>query len=78
MMLWIVLIGGLASQRVTDQSWFIKAFTKSCHSAGIVGRFKLSHFLSEFVWSDFYLGPVFNDFWYAVTAGNCDEGNDGG
>ncbi|KAE9378435.1 hypothetical protein N431DRAFT_366976 [Stipitochalara longipes BDJ] len=67
MMLWIILVGGLASEGTAEEAWFIKTLAKSCCSVGIVGRVALSHFLSEFLWSDFYLGLAFKDFWYAVT-----------
>jgi hypothetical protein len=60
-------MGGLASEVNVDKGWFIKTFAKSCSAAGIVGTVELSIFLSEFLWSDFYIGPVFKDFWDAVA-----------
>jgi len=73
MMLWIILMGGLASHGTADQTWFIKELAKSCHTVGVVGSLELSHFLSEFLWSDFYLSSVFKAFWSAVTLAQTED-----
>jgi hypothetical protein len=63
MMLWIIMIGGFGSIGTEDQGWFIKFLAASCHAAGIVGVNELALSLTEFLWSEFYLGPIFNGFW---------------
>jgi hypothetical protein len=80
MIIWIILMGGLASQGTTHQEWFVKTLANSCSYARIFGTLELSLFLSSFLWSDFYLGPVFEEFWSAIAAAqtmNNDEGDDG-
>jgi len=67
MMLWIILIGGLSSEGTADQDWFTKTLANACCSSGIVGTRDLPVFLSEFLWSDFYMGPAFEDFWAVVA-----------
>jgi hypothetical protein len=67
MMLWIIMIGGMASIGSEDNSWFIKLLAESCRVAGIAGTTELALFLTEFLWSEFYLGPIFNEFWADVT-----------
>ena len=67
MMLWIILIGGLSSEGTADQDWFTKTLANACCSSGIVGTRDLPVFLSEFLWSDFYMGPAFEHFWAAVA-----------
>lgn len=63
MMLWIIMIGGLGSLGTEDQGWFIKLLAESCRVAGIAETAELAVFLTEFLWSEFYLGPIFNEFW---------------
>ncbi|KAH6712475.1 hypothetical protein BKA61DRAFT_736866 [Leptodontidium sp. MPI-SDFR-AT-0119] len=63
MMLWIIMMGGLASIGTPDQGWFIKLLEESCRAAGIAGTAELALSLTEFLWSEFYLGPIFEDFW---------------
>jgi hypothetical protein len=68
MILWILLMGGLASEgNIIDQVWFIKTLANSCFDAGIVGTVELSLFLSDFLWSDFYISPAFKEFWDTFT-----------
>ena len=63
MILWIIMIGGLGSLGTKDQGWFIKLLAKSCRAAGIAGTPELALSLTEFLWSEFYLGTIFNEFW---------------
>lgn len=63
MMLWIIMVGGLASIGTEDQVWFVKLLAESCRAAGIAGTAELALSLTEFLWSEFYLGPIFEGFW---------------
>ncbi|KAE9372733.1 hypothetical protein N431DRAFT_409051 [Stipitochalara longipes BDJ] len=67
MMLWVIMIGGLGSIETGNQGWFIQLLAKSWHVAGIFGTAELALSLNEFLWSDFYLGPMFNEFWNGVA-----------
>jgi hypothetical protein len=67
MMLWVIMIGGIASMGSESYTWFIELLAESCCVAGIAGTDELAVFLAEFLWSDFYLGPVCNEFWVDVT-----------
>jgi hypothetical protein len=67
MMLWIIMIGGLGSLGTEDQEWFIQLLAQSCHGAGIDGTAELALSLTEFLWSGFYLGPIFDEFWDDVA-----------
>lgn len=67
MMLWIIMIGGMASIGSEDYMWFIKLLAESCRVAGIGGTTELALFMTEFLWSQYYLGPIFEDFWADVT-----------
>lgn len=69
MMLWIIMIGGIASRGSENYPWFIELPAGSCRAAGIATKDELALFSREFLWSDFYLGPVFNDFWHDFTKG---------
>lgn len=66
MMLWIIIMGGLASMRSENQAWFIKLLAESCRAVGIAGTVELALSLSDFLWSEFYLGPIFTEFWVKV------------
>jgi hypothetical protein len=67
MMLWIIMIGGLGSIGTDDQGWFIQLLAQSWYVAGIAGTAELALSLAEFLWSDFYLGPIFDEFWNDVA-----------
>jgi hypothetical protein len=76
MILWIITIGGLASVGTGDQAWFTNTLSEECFAAGIREPGELSLFLAEFLWSDFYLGAVFKEFWenvFIVQAIQADE-----
>jgi hypothetical protein len=66
MMLWIIMMGGLASVGSENQVWFIKVLAESCRATGIAGTVELALSLSDFLWSEFYLGSFFNEFWVGV------------
>ena len=68
MMLWIIMVGGLASTGTENQGWFAEIFSESCHAAGINRMSELALFLSEFLWSESYIGPVCKEFWDDVSA----------
>ncbi|KAE9380996.1 hypothetical protein N431DRAFT_477794 [Stipitochalara longipes BDJ] len=63
MVLWIIMIGGLASIGSDDQRWFIQLLAHSCFAAGISRADELATSLTEFLWTDFYLGPLLDEFW---------------
>jgi hypothetical protein len=63
MMLWIIMVGGLASTGTENQGWFAEFFSESCLAVGINRITELALFLSEFLWSDSYIGPVCKEFW---------------
>jgi hypothetical protein len=67
LMLWIIIIGGLASLGTEDQEWFTKLLAQSCSSGGISGTNELALSLTDFMWSGFYLGPIFDEFWDDVS-----------
>ncbi|CZR65887.1 uncharacterized protein PAC_15787 [Phialocephala subalpina] len=67
MMLWVIMMGGLASIRTPDQGWFATQLAEFCNAAGIDGTDELATYLAEFMWSDFYLGLVFKEFWDDVS-----------
>ena len=77
MILWIVIIGGLASiGKTEDTKWYIKLLVKLCRAAGIATTAELAYSLAEFLWSEFYLlCPLFNEFWddlgNEITEGVC-------
>lgn len=62
------MLGGLASIGTPYQGWCTSVLADSCSAAGIVGTGELAMFLTEFLWSDFYIGPVFEKFWDDVLA----------
>jgi hypothetical protein len=49
MMLWIIMIGGIASLEAEDRKWFARLLAESCCTAGIKGGNELSQFLTEFL-----------------------------
>ena len=64
MILWIIMIGGLASMRTKDTKWFIKLLAELCRATGIAKIAELVLSLTEFLWSEFYLlCPLFDEFW---------------
>jgi hypothetical protein len=67
MMLWIITIGGLASIGSDNSAWFMRLLIESCRATGIAGTAELALFLTDFLWSEFYLGPLFTEFWTDVT-----------
>jgi hypothetical protein len=67
MMLWIIMVGGLASTWTDNQRWFAELLSESCLAAGISKMTELALFLSEFLWSDSYLGPACKEFWDDVA-----------
>jgi hypothetical protein len=67
MMLWIIMIGAMGSIGTADQEWFTQLLARSCCAAGISGTTDLSLSLREFLWSDFYLGSIFHQFWEDVA-----------
>jgi hypothetical protein len=81
MMLWIIMIGGMASVGTVDQVWFTNVLADSRSAAGIVGTGELALSLTDFLWNDFYVGPIFEEFWddVAVTQiiviGELDKGD---
>ena len=68
MMLWIIMVGGLAGTGTDNQGWFAELLSESCLAAGINRMAELALFLSEFLWSGSYLGPVCKEFWDDVAA----------
>jgi hypothetical protein len=76
--LWVILIGGLCSVGTDDQLWFVQLLAQLCSASGIAGTTELSLSLTEFLWSDFYLGPFFDEFWseFAVTQSALKVGQD--
>jgi len=79
MMLWIMMVGGLAANGTPNHDWFVRLLSESCLAAGIKKVTELGILLSEFLWSDSYLHPVCKNFWDDVSAalamavgrGNC-------
>jgi hypothetical protein len=67
MMLWIIMIGAMGSVGTADQEWFTQLLARLCCAAGISGTTELSLCLREFLWSDFYLGSIFDQFWEDVA-----------
>src|SRR5450756_1259987 len=67
MMLWIIMMGGLASIGTEEQGWFSKLLAELCYAADIVVTAELAMFLKGFLWSDFYLDHSFKEFWDAVA-----------
>jgi hypothetical protein len=76
MMLWIIMIGALGSIGTEDEGWFLRLLTQLCCSTGIAGTAELALSLAEFLWSDFYLGPIFDEFWkeFAVAQAVLEAG----
>lgn len=75
------MMGGLANVGAGDQGWFTNVLADSCSAAGIIGTRELALSLTELLWSDFYMGPIFEKFWDDVAArqsiaiGELDEGD---
>ncbi|KAE9362796.1 hypothetical protein N431DRAFT_357902, partial [Stipitochalara longipes BDJ] len=63
MMLWIIMIGGLAGAGAEDQGWFARLLGESCCAAGIIGADELAISLTGCIWSDSYFLPIFKGFW---------------
>ncbi len=63
MILWVIMIGGLGSVGSDDQEWYIQLLAQLCCATGIAGTAELALSLAEFLWSEFYLGPIFEKFW---------------
>jgi hypothetical protein len=61
--LWVIMIGGLCSVGSEDELWFVQLLAQLCCASGIAGTAELALSLTEFLWSDFYLGPLFDEFW---------------
>jgi hypothetical protein len=68
MMLWIIMVGGLAGNTTDNQAWFAKLFADSCLAAGIKKTTELALVLKDFLWSDSYLDPICKEFWDDFTA----------
>jgi hypothetical protein len=69
MMLWVIMMGGLGSIGTEGQLWFTRLLAQFCCTTGIVGTDEIALSLTEFVWSEFYRGPIFDEFWkhYAIV-----------
>jgi hypothetical protein len=69
MMLWVIMIGGLGSIGTEDQVWYIRLLAQFCCATGIAGMDEIALSLTEFVWSEFYQSPIFDEFWkdYAIV-----------
>jgi hypothetical protein len=64
MILWIIMMGGLGSIGTEDTKWFIQLLAKACRATGIATTAELVLFLTDFLWSEFYLPcPLFKEFW---------------
>jgi hypothetical protein len=76
MMLWIIMIGALGSIGTDDEAWFLRLLAQLCCAMGISGTAELALSLIEFLWSDFYLGPMFDEFWkdFAVAQAVLEAG----
>lgn len=68
MMLWIIMIGGLAATGLDAQGWFAELLSELCIAAGIKKKTELALFLSEFLWNDSYIGPLCKVFWDDFSA----------
>jgi len=71
MMLWIIMVGGLASTGTENQGWFAELFSESCLAVGINRITELALFLLEFLWSDSYISPVCKEFWDDFAAAHA-------
>jgi hypothetical protein len=68
MMLWIMMVGGIAAIGTESQSFFTELFGTSCSAAGINKvTEELPYFLTEFLWSDTYFNPFVKGFWDEVA-----------
>jgi hypothetical protein len=78
MMLWIILVGGLASIRTDNQGFFITLLAEACLAAGINKvTEELPIFLADFLWSVSYLNPAAKDFWDEVAVAMAKAGEAG-
>ncbi|KAE9370932.1 hypothetical protein N431DRAFT_343131 [Stipitochalara longipes BDJ] len=67
MMLWIIMVGGLAANGTPNHEWFAALLSESCLAAGVNKITELGLLLSEFLWSESYLHPVCKNFWDDVA-----------
>ncbi|KAE9370118.1 hypothetical protein N431DRAFT_559389 [Stipitochalara longipes BDJ] len=69
MMLWVFLVGGLASITTPHREFFVKVLADACLAAGISkATEELPVFLTGFMWSVFYVNPAAQGFWDDVFA----------
>jgi hypothetical protein len=69
MMLWIILVGGLASITTVHRDFFINILADACLATGINNPIEeLPIFLADFMWSAFYINPAAKGFWDQVSA----------
>lgn len=68
MMLWVIMVGGLASITTVHQEFFTKILADACLAVGINNPTEeLPVFLADFLWSVFYNNPAAKGFWADVV-----------
>ncbi|EPE28136.1 hypothetical protein GLAREA_04927 [Glarea lozoyensis ATCC 20868] len=67
MMLWILMIGGLATSKTADRQWFAKHLADACDASGLKGGDELAVALRDLLWLELYRTPVFSSFWHEVA-----------
>jgi hypothetical protein len=67
MMLWILLMGGVAASNTDDRKWFARHLADACDASGFKGGDELTAALRDFFWIELYRTPVFSKFWREVA-----------
>lgn len=73
MMLWILLIGGLSGNLLSEQVWFAKLVSDYCLELGLCGGDGIASFLEKFMWSELYRSPVTQRFWEQISKAQGSE-----
>jgi hypothetical protein len=67
LMLWVLIMGGLAGNANSEGPWFVKSVADFCLELGLVTGIQIAHMLGEWMWSDLYISPVTRRFWQEVA-----------
>jgi hypothetical protein len=63
MILWILMLGGIGGVNTPNQAWCANRLVDACLVSGVRTKAEVALSLTEFLWTDQFLGPFSMGFW---------------